>query len=30
MVLVDSEQSIEEAGAVLERGFEVGVAEDVA
>ena len=30
MVLIDSEQSIEEAGAVLERGFEVGIAEDVA
>lgn len=30
MVLVDSEQSFEEAGAVLERGFEVGIAEDVA
>jgi hypothetical protein len=30
MVLIDSEQSIEEAGAVLERGSEVGIAEDVA
>lgn len=30
MVLIDSEQSIEEAGPVLERAFEVGIAEDMA
>ncbi|HEX8483683.1 MAG TPA: DUF4255 domain-containing protein [Allosphingosinicella sp.] len=30
MVLIDSERSIEEAGVVLERGFEVGIAEDMA
>jgi hypothetical protein len=30
MVLIDSEQPVEEAGIVLERGFEVGIAEDMA
>jgi len=29
MVLIDSEQAIEDAGAVLERGFEVGIAGEV-